>query len=106
MSAKKIVVANQTSTDVQIRITNPFRAFGIETVKMGKEMNFNFTPFHSCVWEEYFWLKVWYNGKYLKIPAYGKGRGYDDFIYKIRREGIWGKPIGSTETSRLLVKWQ
>ena len=82
-----------------------FRKFDDNTIKSGKELNFVFNPFKSWIWDEYFWLKIWYKNYYLKIIAFGKERGFNNFIYKIRKDGISFKSIGSTEPSKIIAKW-
>lgn len=97
---------NHTSADVTVRITNFFRSFEKQVIKRGKEVMCPFHPHRLFGIEEYFWLKVWYQNNFVKILAYGGKRGNQSYIYKIRKDGIYGKPVGSTDSKSVLIqKW-
>lgn len=82
-----------------------FRSFDKQTIKRGKDAEFPFHPQNFLVFEEYFWLKVWSGKNYAKLIAYGGKRGKQSYSYKIRKDGIYGKVLGSAEHSRLIKTW-
>lgn len=103
---KKVVITNQTPSDVHVKITNMFRSFDRQLIKRGKDAEFPFHPQNFLLFEEYFWLKIWYGDLYAKFIGYGGKRGKQSYSYKVRKDGIYGKVLGSAEHSQLIKTWE